>query len=381
MAGIRIDRLNKKFGAFTAVESLDLDVAHGEFVVLLGPSGCGKTTTLNCIAGLEQPTQGRILFDGRDVTSEPPHSRNIAMVFQSALLYPHMNARQNIEASLRRSGLDKAEQRKRIDEAAQMLEIEDLLDKLPSSMSGGQRQRVATAKAIVRQPTAFLLDEPLSALDAALRMTLRAEIVNLQKRLETTTIFVTHDQVEAMTMADRIVVLRLGYIEQVGAPLDLYNRPANRFVAGFIGSPRMNFLEGRIAAIEDNAVSVEIPGLPPIKAAADGAGCTLGAPITLGIRPEHIAIVEKRDNTPSALVNTTEQLGSDSYLYCQMPEGQWLTIHHPGQTSIRQQEHIAVLFDPRACHLFKKDEAGAALPRTAPMIDQAVETAHAASQA
>ncbi|MCB1992072.1 MAG: ABC transporter ATP-binding protein, partial [Geminicoccaceae bacterium] len=204
MAGIRLDHLKKSFGAFTAVQDLDLDVTDGEFLVLLGPSGCGKTTTLNCIAGLETPSAGRILFDGRDVTSDPPHSRNIAMVFQSALLYPHMTAAANIEASLRRSDLAPEERRRRIDDAVSMLEIGDLLDKLPSEMSGGQRQRVATAKAIVRQPTAFLLDEPLSALDAALRMTLRAEIVNLQKRLGSTTVFVTHDQVEAMTMGDRI---------------------------------------------------------------------------------------------------------------------------------------------------------------------------------
>jgi len=311
MAGIRIDRLNKKFGAFTAVESLDLDVAHGEFVVLLGPSGCGKTTTLNCIAGLEQPTQGRILFDGRDVTSEPPHSRNIAMVFQSALLYPHMNARQNIEASLRRSGLDKAEQRKRIDEAAQMLEIEDLLDKLPSSMSGGQRQRVATAKAIVRQPTAFLLDEPLSALDAALRMTLRAEIVNLQKRLETTTIFVTHDQVEAMTMGDRIAVMNAGRIEQIGTPLEIYDRPASLFVAGFVGSPPMNLIPGEVVRGDTGtrfrAGSLDIP----IEARPGHA--------TLGVRPQHLRIAEAAAESDKSgalpcTIFALEHLGRESVL-------------------------------------------------------------------
>ena len=186
--------------------------------MLLGPSGCGKTTTLNMIAGLEQPSSGRITFGGRDVTAEPPHTRNVAMVFQSALLYPHLTARRNIEASLRRAGLDAAERQRRIAEAARLLEIEELLDKLPSRMSGGQRQRVATAKAIVREPAAFLLDEPLSALDAALRQTLRAELVNLQKRLGTTTVFVTHDQVEAMTMGDRIAVMNGGRLEQLGTP-------------------------------------------------------------------------------------------------------------------------------------------------------------------
>jgi ABC-type sugar transport system ATPase subunit len=259
MAGLRLEHLRKTFGSHVAVEEVDLDVANGEFLVLLGPSGCGKTTTLNMIAGLEAPTSGRIRFDGQDVTDAPPHRRNIAMVFQSALLYPHMTARQNIEASLYRSGLAADEQRRRIGEAVAMLDIAAHLDKLPSQMSGGQRQRVATAKAIVREPAAFLLDEPLSALDAALRLTLRAELVNLQKRLGTTTIFVTHDQVEAMTMGDRIAVMRAGRIEQLDSPDGVYNRPATLFVAGFIGSPPMNMIGGEVAAGRFRSDGLELP--------------------------------------------------------------------------------------------------------------------------
>ncbi|MCY4405141.1 MAG: ABC transporter ATP-binding protein, partial [Rhodospirillaceae bacterium] len=207
MSRIQLDHLHKTFHRHVAVRELDLTIENGELLVLLGPSGCGKTTTLNCIAGLEMPTSGRVLFDDEDVTAASPHQRNIAMVFQSSLLYPHMTARQNIRTSLAKQRLDRAETNRRIDEASSILGIDSLLDKLPSQLSGGERQRVATAKAIVRQPTAFLLDEPLAALDAALRLTLRAELVNLQKRLGTTMVVVTHDQVEAMTMGDRIAVM------------------------------------------------------------------------------------------------------------------------------------------------------------------------------
>ena len=285
MSRIQLDRLHKTFHRHVAVRDLDLTIENGELLVLLGPSGCGKTTTLNCIAGLEAPTSGRVLFDGDDVTAASPHQRNIAMVFQSSLLYPHMTARQNIRTSLAKQKLDRAETDRRIVEASSILGIEALLDKLPSQLSGGERQRVATAKAIVRQPRAFLLDEPLAALDAALRLTLRAELVNLQKRLGTTMIVVTHDQVEAMTMGDRIAVMNEGRLEQIGTPDEIYNRPATLFVAGFVGSPPMNLIEGEIAAEggrarfvgRDVAVQTALP--------VSGAG-----PATLGIRPQHLHI-------------------------------------------------------------------------------------------
>ena len=267
MARIQLDSLHKTFQRHVAVRDLDLTIEDGELPVLLGPSGCGKTTTLNCIAGLEAPTSGRVLFDGEDVTTASPHQRNIAMVFQSSLLYPHMTARQNIRTSLAKQRLDRQETDRRIAEASSILGIEEQLDKLPSQLSGGERQRVATAKAIVRQPRAFLLDELLAALDAALRLTLRAELVNLQKRLGTTMIVVTHDQVEAMTMGDRIAVMNEGRLEQIGTPDEIYNRPATLFVAGFVGSPPMNLIAGEILAQEGRTPFVArdfafVPGTP-----------------------------------------------------------------------------------------------------------------------
>ena len=285
MSRIHLDRLHKSFHRHVAVRDLDLTIENGELLVLLGPSGCGKTTTLNCIAGLEMPSSGRVLFDGEDVTTGSPHQRNIAMVFQSSLLYPHMSARQNIRMSLAKQKLDRQEADRRVTEAASILGIEALLDKLPSQLSGGELQRVATAKAIVRQPRAFLLDEPLAALDAALRLTLRAELVNLQKRLGTTMIVVTHDQVEAMTMGDRIAVMKEGRLEQIGTPDEIYNRPATLFVAGFVGSPPMNLIEGEIARQDGRArfASGDFAVEPNRSAGAAG-------PATLGVRPQHLRI-------------------------------------------------------------------------------------------
>ena len=341
MAGIRLDHLKKSFGAFTAVQDLDLDVTDGELLVLLGPSGCGKTTTLNCIAGLEAPSAGRILFDGRDVTRDPPHSRNIAMVFQSALLYPHMTARANIEASLRHARLTADERRRRIDDASAMLEIGDLLDKLPSEMSGGQRQRVATAKAIVRQPTAFLLDEPLSALDAALRMTLRAEIVNLQKRLGTTTVFVTHDQVEAMTMGDRIAVMNGGRLEQIGTPSEIYERPGSLFVAGFVGSPPMNLISGEVAdgAFQAGALRVPMEARP--------------GSVTLGIRPQHLHVREadRGGGLPCAIF-ALEHLGRETVLIVEDQERNRLRLLVDPAFVGRVGDPLHVAPDPARCLLF-----------------------------
>ncbi|MBX6321919.1 MAG: ABC transporter ATP-binding protein, partial [Rhodospirillaceae bacterium] len=344
MATIRLDRLRKAFAGHVAVDGLDLEVRDGEFLVLLGPSGCGKTTTLNCIAGLEQPSAGRILFDDRDVTAEPPHLRNVAMVFQSAMLYPHMTARQNIEASLRRSGLPAEEKRRRIEQAVAILEIGDLMDKLPSQMSGGQRQRVATAKAIVRQPTAFLLDEPLSALDAALRLTLRAELVNLQKRLATTTVFVTHDQVEAMTMGDRIAVMRDGRLEQIGTPDDIYNRPQTVFVAGFVGSPPMNFIEGAVAegCFRSGPLALRLAAPP--------------GPAILGVRPQDLAVVGPgTDGALPAAVFALEHLGRESVVIAEAEKGLRLrALVSPG-FSARLGEPLWFAPDPTRCLLFAPD--------------------------
>lgn len=348
MAGIRLEQLQKTFAKHQAVAGLDLEIADGELLVLLGPSGCGKTTTLNCIAGLEAPTSGRILFDDEDVTAQPPHVRNIAMVFQSSLLYPHLTARQNIQASLRRSGLSSADRKKRIDEAAGILDIGRLLDKLPSQLSGGERQRVATAKAIVRHPAAFLLDEPLAALDAALRLSLRSELVNLQKRLATTMVFVTHDQTEAMTMGDRIAVMNEGRLEQVGTPNEIYNQPATLFVAGFIGAPPMNLIPGRI----DNQGQFQAgPLAVPLSATAQTGD------VVLGVRPQHLDVL--REPTDGALplsLFALEHLGRESVAILE-------DVEHNRYRALVDPEFKATVGDqlfarpmPDNCLVFDKNE-------------------------
>jgi ABC-type sugar transport system ATPase subunit len=349
MASISLDRVRKTFGSFVAVQGLDLEIREGEFLVLLGPSGCGKTTTLNMIAGLETASGGHISFDGKDVTAEPPHTRNVAMVFQSALLYPHMTARQNIEASLRRSNLAAAERQRRIDQAVRLLEIEELLPKLPSEMSGGQRQRVATAKAIVREPAVFLLDEPLSALDAALRQTLRAELVNLQKRLGTTTVFVTHDQIEAMTMGDRIAVMNGGRLEQIGSPDEIYNHPETLFVAGFVGSPPMNLIEGAIETQAGQQVFRAGELRVPVSA---GSG-----PAVLGFRPQHSGI--RAESAPGAMpvgVFALEHLGRESVLILDGPHRERLRVLVEPEFNARVGDRFFLQPDPARCLLFEREK-------------------------
>ena len=359
MSRIQLDRLHKTFHRHVAVRDLDLTIENGELLVLLGPSGCGKTTTLNCIAGLEVPTSGRVLFDGDDVTTASPHQRNIAMVFQSSLLYPHMTARQNIRTSLTKQKLDRAETDRRIVEASSILGIEALLDKLPSQLSGGERQRVATAKAIVRQPRAFLLDEPLAALDAALRLILRAELVNLQKRLGTTMIVVTHDQVEAMTMGDRIAVMNEGRLEQIGTPDEIYNRPATLFVAGFVGSPPMNLIEGEIAAEAGRArfVARDVAVEPALS--VSGAG-----PATLGIRPQHLHIrPDPADGALPVTVFAVEHLGRESVVILEDDSRNKLhALVEPGFAG-RVGDRLHAEPDPAHCLLF--DQAGSVLSHPA----------------
>jgi multiple sugar transport system ATP-binding protein len=364
MATLELDRVVKRFGEAEVVHGVDLRAAHGEFCVFVGPSGCGKSTLLRMIAGLEDISSGEIRIDGQRVNELGAAQRGLAMVFQSYALYPHMTVWQNLAFGLENMKLRRPDIEERVRAAARMLQIEELLARRPRQLSGGQRQRVAIGRAVVREPRIFLFDEPLSNLDAELRVQMRIELSNLHERLGNTMVYVTHDQVEAMTMADRIVVLRQGNVEQVGAPLELYNRPANRFVAGFIGSPRMNFLEGRILRAEASGVLVEIPGVPPLAVAADGSGCRMGEQVALGVRPEHVR-VDGEANAAEARVGATEQLGSDSYLYCELAQGQKLTIHHPGQTRIQRQDVVRVAFDPAACHLFRAGEGEPALPRLA----------------
>ena len=285
MGKIELTKVRKSFGDVHVIPGIDLEINDGEFVVFVGPSGCGKSTLLRLIAGLEDTTSGTIEIDGKDATNLPPAKRGLAMVFQSYALYPHMTVRKNIAFPLKMAGMDQAEQDRRVERAAKVLNLSNYLDRRPGQLSGGQRQRVAIGRAIVREPAAFLFDEPLSNLDAALRVGMRQEISELHQSLKTTMIYVTHDQVEAMTMADKIVVLNAGNIEQVGAPLELYNNPRNLFVAGFIGSPKMNFITGAEAA-KHNAH-------------------------TIGVRPEHISV---GDGPWEGVVGLSEHLGSDSFI-------------------------------------------------------------------
>ncbi|HWL69621.1 MAG TPA: ABC transporter ATP-binding protein [Geminicoccus sp.] len=346
MAKIDLVKLRKTFGAYVAVEGLDLKINDGEFLIMLGPSGCGKTTTLNMIAGLESATAGDILFDNVNVTDVPPHERNVAMVFQSSLLYPHISVRRNIETSLRHTTISDAERKRRIAEAAKMLEIEPFMDKLPGQLSGGQRQRVATAKAIVREPSVFLLDEPLSALDAALRLSLRSELVNLQKRLGTTTVFVTHDQVEAMTMGDRIAVMNSGRLEQIGTPDEIYNSPSTVFVAGFLGSPPMNLLEGDLAGGFFRRGGLAVPVQGP------------GGKVTLGVRPQDVVVTEA--TAPGALpvtVYAVEHLGRESVLIADDEHGSKVrALVAPGWHA-RVGEKLGIVPDPARCLLFDTNGA------------------------
>lgn len=330
MGRITLDKVSKSFGDVEVIPPLDLTIEDGEFTVFVGPSGCGKSTLLRLIAGLEDVTSGQIRIDQKDATNVPPAKRGLAMVFQSYALYPHMTVRKNIAFPLKMAKMDQAEIDRRVQNAAEVLNLGDYLDRRPGQLSGGQRQRVAIGRAIVREPAAFLFDEPLSNLDAALRVGMRLEISELHERLKTTMIYVTHDQVEAMTMADKIVVLRAGNIEQVGSPLDLYREPRNRFVAGFIGSPTMNFIEGEEAA-------------------------KFGAH-SIGIRPEHLA-VSAEEGDWSGVVSVSEHLGSDTFLHVQGTGlADSITVRADGEVDLRHGEKI--FLTPRVEMIHKFDENG-----------------------
>jgi multiple sugar transport system ATP-binding protein len=368
MATLELQQVAKTFGTTKVIHGIDLEIAHGEFIVFVGPSGCGKSTLLRMIAGLEDVTSGDILMDGAVVNAIPAAERGLAMVFQSYALYPHMSVRQNLSFGLENLATPKAEITRRVDEAARMLRIEPLLGRRPGQLSGGQRQRVAIGRAVVREPKIFLFDEPLSNLDAELRVQMRVEIGNLHQRLGNTMIYVTHDQVEAMTMADRIAVLRDGRLEQFGRPLDLYNRPANLFVAGFIGSPRMNFLTGKIVATGPTGVSVVLDSGGTITIPSEGAAP--GTAVKLGIRPEHIGVVENGDGDGVLAVTLAEQLGGESYLHGTLPSGETLSVRLPGQTRVLRGDTVGlVLGDPALRHLFNAETGQAFAPLAfAPLI-------------
>ncbi|WP_433293000.1 ABC transporter ATP-binding protein [Actinoplanes sp. CA-030573] len=319
MAEIVLEHVVKRYpdGAL-AVDDFNLDIADGEFIILVGPSGCGKSTTLNMVAGLEDITAGKLIIDGQVVNDKAPKDRDIAMVFQSYALYPHMTVRENMGFPLRLAGMDKVTIRQKVDEAAEMLELTQHLDRKPSNLSGGQRQRVAMGRAIVRSPKAFLMDEPLSNLDAKLRVQMRTQISRIQKSLGTTTLYVTHDQTEAMTLGDRVVVMRAGVVQQVGTPAHLYAHPANLFVAGFIGSPSMNFLPGQLRGDGVVVTALGEAQLPDrTRQALDGAAGERD--VVVGIRPEHFEdasmVGDKPGGTFDAPIDIVEAMGSDVYAY------------------------------------------------------------------
>jgi multiple sugar transport system ATP-binding protein len=355
MAELTLSGIAKSFGATPVIHGVDLHVADGEFVVFVGPSGCGKSTLLRIIAGLEEVTAGAIAIDGEDVTTLPASERGLAMVFQSYALYPHMSVYRNMAFALENMGLKTADIDERVQRAATMLRLGDYLDRKPRALSGGQRQRVAIGRAIVRDPKIFLFDEPLSNLDAELRVATRKELAGLHAELGGTMIYVTHDQVEAMTLADRIVVLRSGRIEQIGTPLDLYNSPDNLFVAGFIGSPRMNLLPGRVVPAKGVAVGEDGHVIELAAAAALPAG----SPAMLGIRPEHITLAGAGEPGLTITIDLVERLGGESYLYGSAPGLPQITVRLDGQTEHGRGNRVAIGFPPAHLHLF--DEAGKAI--------------------
>ena len=355
MATLTLRNLRKAFGPVEVIKGIDLDIDDREFVVFVGPSGCGKSTLLRMIAGLEQITGGELTIDGRRVNEVGPADRGLAMVFQSYALYPHMTVAENMGFALRLAKVPRAERDAKVREAARILQLGPYLDRKPKDLSGGQRQRVAIGRAIVRAPKVFLFDEPLSNLDAALRGQTRIEIARLHEELATTMIYVTHDQVEAMTMADKIVVLSAGRIEQVGTPLELYHRPDNLFVAGFLGSPRMNLL--RVTLAPDGQ------GVVARLASGDGIGFLLpGAPhgeATLGIRPEHLRLLRHGEDgvglVLSATVDLAEHLGAETILHLTASDGAALLLRTEGLARETIGDVVRVLIVPEACHLFAPD--------------------------
>ena len=312
---IALRGVGKSFGATRVLEGVDLEIKQGEFCVFVGPSGCGKSTLLRLIAGLESASAGDIQIDGARVNDVAPSRRGVAMVFQSYALYPHMTVYENLEFGLKLGRTEKTEADRRIREAAKMLQIEHLLDRLPKQLSGGQRQRVAIGRALTRRPRIFLFDEPLSNLDAALRVTMRAELSRLHRQLKATMVYVTHDQVEAMTLADRLVVLNAGQVEQVGAPLEVYHRPRTRFAAGFLGSPRMNFIAGEISAATADGLAIALTGGGSVTVPVDAGELKPGDAVTLGVRPEHVRIIAADGAALSATIQLVENLGDHSILH------------------------------------------------------------------
>ncbi len=359
MSSIKLEQICKSFGKTDVIHDVDIDIKDGEFVVFVGPSGCGKSTLLRLIAGLEKITSGELHIDDAVVNDYTPKERGIAMVFQSYALYPHLNVYQNIAFGLKLGKNDKQEIKKRVHAVADVLQLTDYLKRRPAQLSGGQRQRVAIGKAIVRKPKVFLFDEPLSNLDAALRVQTRLEIAKLHQDLKTTISYVTHDLVEAMTLADKIVVLRDGRVEQVGAPLELYNSPQNEFVAGFIGSPKMNFINTVLEENTNNSITISLASHDNISLPIGEVNLKLKSKLRLGVRPEHLVISTDSPLQLKARVEVTEHLGDITYIYAKLPDTTQIIISIAGTSVHQVGDEINVGADISDIHIF--DESGAAV--------------------
>jgi multiple sugar transport system ATP-binding protein len=362
MAYLELNQIEKHYDSFHALKNIDLQVEKSEFVVFVGPSGCGKSTLLRSICGLEAVSSGTIVLDGRDITNVHPSKRNVAMVFQSYALFPHLNVYDNIAFGLSLQGLRKEDVRNRVERVAKLLHLETLLDRKPKQLSGGQRQRVAIGRCIVKQPKLFLFDEPLSNLDAKLRVRMRVELLNLHYDTQNTAVYVTHDQVEAMTMADKIVVLQDGRIEQVGSPMNLYERPVNKFVAGFIGSPQMNFIDSRVVAANLNGISVAAEGLGKLELPLGAESVQPDQSLTVGIRPEHVELEKgSAKGVVPGVVNIVENLGGETYLHVEVASQlPLIMVKLHGSRGPTRGERVTLHFPADKVHLFDAGESAVA---------------------
>ncbi|MCE2029743.1 ABC transporter ATP-binding protein [Sessilibacter corallicola] len=355
MAKLTIKDLKKSYGDVEILKGINLNIYDNEFVVFVGPSGCGKSTLLRSIAGLEEVSGGNIFIDDKDITDAAPAKRDLAMVFQSYALYPHMSVRENMAFALKLAKQPKHIIDKKIMDAAKILELDALLDRKPKELSGGQRQRVAIGRSIVRHPKVFLFDEPLSNLDAALRVQMRIELARLHHDLKATMIYVTHDQVEAMTLADKVVVLNKGRIEQVGSPMELYHNPTNIFVAGFLGMPKMSFLQAKVISANSLGLTVELSSGVDMCIPVSSDGIAKGSTVTVGIRPEHIQITDKNNSNFTGRLDVSEHLGSDTYCYVNTDANEQLTVRTPGYYQGKYGDTVGLQVDLRHCHVFNND--------------------------
>lgn len=364
MTDVRLVNVCKSYGNVHISKNVSLDIKDGEFVVFVGPSGCGKSTLLRMIAGLDGITSGDLFIGDKRMNDVPPANRNIGMVFQSYALYPHLTIAENMSFGLKLAGAKKEEIEQRVNQVAEILQLAHLLTRKPKELSGGQRQRVAIGRTLVSQPEVFLLDEPLSNLDAALRVQMRVEISKLHKKLNRTMIYVTHDQVEAMTLADKIVVLQANSdniesnVAQVGRPLELYHYPANRFVAGFIGSPKMNFLPVRVVEVKEDAVQIEMLDADHVSfwIPVEGMGLNVGDNVSLGIRPEHLLPCEHSDICIKGTVKVVEQLGHETQVYLELPAIKQNIVYRQNDiVLVKEGDEMAIGINPNRCHLFRED--------------------------